>query len=424
MEHPEGEADDGSLRVDFDRGYRLPELHRWAGHMGNDGEIGRAMGTEASKTAGDDTQLVPSDADHLSGVSPVGTSVKQVGLKDIFEKAEMICPTIAVCLPDIAEYIHDDPPIVKALKTGAYQARTAECRAIWIGKMPSGVTTVGYDFWMTYEDRVVIETIPHGLHGTDIVVPDISANLYEIGEECVPLCRFGHGTWGHWLGEILPMAALIERAFPGRFHYAVSWEHGLYNTRVEESLAAYGILENRIIKLSPDRSYRFSHAYRTTELWSSNSLHPMALDVMRGSIRIPTAIKSGDRVALQRSGSIGTGRTIGNINEIDRVLQERGFELVDIGSLTFMEQVGVFRSATNIFSVLGSALTGLIYASEGASVTTVRPHGWLDMFFYNLAQQRNARWVEIAGPTQGDNPFNSPFLVPVGVLKAILNKSS
>jgi hypothetical protein len=42
-----------------------------------------------------------------------------------------------------------------------------------------------------------------------------------VSDPAVLVSRFGYMTWGHWLGELLPRAALTEARFPGEFTYVV-----------------------------------------------------------------------------------------------------------------------------------------------------------------------------------------------------------
>jgi hypothetical protein len=305
--------------------------------------------------------------------------------------------------------IHD-PAKANWLMTGAYRARTAIYDAIEFGRLPGDVVAVGHDFWMRNGDCVISETIPNNIKDVGDAFAR-GAKTAEMDSECVLLCRWGHSTWGHWLGEILPLAALIERVFPGRFRYAVFREIEKYAIRIRESLAAYDIGEDRILDISPGYSWSFSRAYMATPAWSDFSPHPIALDVMRGSIRLPPADGGARRVALLRSGK--EIRTIQNSDEVEKLLIQTGFPMIDLPTLSFVEQVNVFRSASSIFSTLGSGLAGIIFANEGVKITAVRPQNWTDRFFYALAQHRRARWTEIAGPSYGDDAFRSPFFVPM-----------
>ena len=94
--------------------------------------------------------------------------------------------------------------------------------------------------------------------------PHATSELIPIEDECFLATRFGHGTWGHWLGEIFPLVAVAERMYPGQFRYATTFygaETAWYGSRVVECFAAYGIQESRLFRLVQNRSYVFSCAY-------------------------------------------------------------------------------------------------------------------------------------------------------------------
>lgn len=165
-----------------------------------------------------------------------------VNIQDILKDTEVIFPPTCVDLPNITTCIYDKQEAVTALSQGAYRARIARCEAVRFGRLPSGVVAVGHDFWMQYKDHLIKETVPHH------VVPNETAFLsapeaVDVDHECVLLVRFGHGTWGHWLGELLPLAVLTEQRFPGRFRYAVSSEPSGYNQRVVNLSRPMGFLK-------------------------------------------------------------------------------------------------------------------------------------------------------------------------------------
>ena len=245
----------------------------------------------------------------------------------------------------------------------------------------------------------------------------------ELTGECVLLTRWGHGTWGHWLAEILPMAALIERRYPGRFRYAVP-DHGdtSYGAAVLDSLHAYGIDAHRLIRIPPVKSCFLANARIVTPIWSDHAPHPAALDVMRGSVRLCPYRPGWEKIALMRRD--WPTRTIANGDEVERFLSAEGFTITDAASMPFLDQVRMFQSAKMVFGVIGSGLTGLIYSPDEVGIVAVGPASWGDRFFYALAQHRRGRWSEVRGRSKwaGESIMrDAPFEISLQALRDGLN---
>src|SRR6185437_9102116 len=94
-----------------------------------------------------------------------------------------------------------------------------------------------------------------------------------------------------------------------------------------------------------------------------------------------------DKIALLRKDA--STRNIINITEIQDLLAGEGFQVLDLSSMPFSDQVAAFQNCSTVFAVLGSELTGLIYAPEQIRVLSAGPANWGDRFFYPLIQLRD-----------------------------------
>ena len=154
-------------------------------------------------------------------------------------------------------------------------------------------------------------------------------------------------------------------------------------------------------------------------------MHPAAGLVMRQAICLPVPAPEllGGRMSLLRTET--SSRQIANLAEIAGLLAGRGYKPVQIGLLPFLEQVGLFRAATSVVSVLGSGLTGLLYSPEGLAVVSLAPDNFGDSFFYALAQNRLARYVDLRGPAlpgQERIKHRNPFSISVATLTEALDR--
>jgi len=232
-----------------------------------------------------------------------------------------------------------------------------------------------------------------------------------VHEECMLVARYGIYTWGHWLGELLPRLVVAEARFPGRFRYGlpslVLTEANPQSpiSRIRESLLSYGIGMNRVLALHPAMNYRFDRLHAISSVWSDHIMHPAVAALMRSRVIQPGGAQPATdrprRVGLLRAGP---DRALANMDEVNSLLHAHGFALHLVGDMTFNDQVQLFQSASLIFAILGSDLTGLIYAPEGIRVISVAPAVFGDRFFYALILDRKGRYADLRGPIEKLNP--------------------
>ena len=84
------------------------------------------------------------------------------------------------------------------------------------------------------------------------------------------------------------------------------------------------------------------------------------------------------------------------------MLAANGFRTVEIGAMPFRAQVAIFQGATAIVSVLGSGLSGLIYAPPKVDRRSLSD-GWADDFFFAMMRNRTAALADIRGPSTNDD---------------------
>ena len=173
----------------------------------------------------------------------------RVPLRRILIAPQTLFPPQQARLPTSLVYSNEadfDPRWAAELAQGPYSERIAHIDAIEFGRLPTGVMLRDeHHHLLCWEGSVVTESLPHAFRD-DTTALDAALTkprpVAEIDDECVIVARYGHGTWGHWVGEILPIAVAVERAFPGRFRYAIPQSGPeTYVTPMLQSLAAYGI---------------------------------------------------------------------------------------------------------------------------------------------------------------------------------------
>lgn len=130
------------------------------------------------------------------------------------------------------------------------------------------------------------------------------------------------------------------------------------------------------------------------------------------------------------------GRVIKNNYEVENLVKEFGFEIVDTSSLTFEQQVRLINSAKFIVAPNGAALSNLIFAREGCEVLCLNsPFTVLFPLFSSLANFSGCKFSVLGGEDNryrnGDeekyfdmdvNEFWSSYTINIQSLKDALKR--
>jgi hypothetical protein len=290
---------------------------------------------------------------------------------------------------------------------------------VFLGKLPARTDLVipnDEDFLpITQGDEALAEQVPPYLTMANVqeVCRHVGPSVTYLAETGVLIGRFGIRTWGHWIGELLPKMVILEEVLPLKCRYilpqAIATNPG-YQPLLE-SLECYGITRNRLLLLSPGR-YRLPELFAITSVWTQTKMHPQASELMRRKHQAQPRRSYPTKIALLRTES--KTRNIYNLDQVLSILNSSGFQVVEIGRLSFAEQVRVFEAADIVAAVLGSGLAGVIYARLGIKVLTLAPGSWADGFFFAMMQLRDAKLADIRGwQAEGDNrsPATAKFVV-------------
>lgn len=330
------------------------------------------------------------------------------------------------------------PDFAKSMQDHVYTKRSVNIDGVSLCRLPMGtILTGGHEYLVQIGDCLLEEQIPPYIRSNDFKIQQLLGNcedrdrIIHVREECLLVARFGLITWGHWLGELLPKIILAETHCPGRFRFILPSEvvdfrgkHPSYGA-IWDSLVAHGLDQNRILPVDITKRHVFDALYCLTPVWSDHSMHPEVMRMMRDAIPFQGS-ETRRRIALLRTDAPGR-RQIANYEPVVGLLEALGYEAGAPGSIPFLEQVALFRSASDIVSVLGSGLTGLIYAPSGVRVLAVAPDVFGDRFFYALTVLRNGFWADVRGPVHEKHErieHQSSFLLDLEDIKQGLSALS
>ena len=347
-------------------------------------------------------------------------------LLELSAHTDVLLPATDIRFNDVFGYSNASGASLERLRA-SQGSGVAEAGSVTLGRLPEGSLVFPESARLLVGDCFVAEQLhyrrPNLPNDNLLLIPPVGT-YEDVADEVLLVSRFGEGTWGHWLGELLPKVAVCEARFPGRFVYAVPARTGkddLIGRRQAESLSYYGVEPSRLICLDDRKTYRFARLHAVTEVFQVG-FHPGVIDILRQPIAL-TSSDGPQRVALFRGDN--KRRMISNIEQTRALLIRRGFSLVDVALASFPQQVELLARASTIFSVLGSSLTGLLYAPSGVNVVAASPEGFRDRFFAAMVRQLpEGRFHSVIGPITLEDtrlPRDSAFDVPMIELERALD---
>ena len=349
-------------------------------------------------------------------------------LRSLGRRVAEVFPSRSINLPNVCVFTNSSIHL-QAKWASAYAERSAHPEDVSIISLPDGTEVSGASFAARVGSTLIAEQLTRDDPvdaGQIMSVFEVGKATVEVSPETLLIARFGEGTWGHWLIELLPKLATCEAVWPGRFHYAMPhWvlQGGLFSDRILESMAAYGVTADRLVQIRSDQVVRFHHLYAVTPVFSDMIPHPDVVRLMVGREHVPCeTVSATNKIALMRHDG---RRSITNLADVRRVLDQHGFEMIDVATRTFEQQRTLFSQAGCVFSVLGSGLSGLIFSPSGTRVLAAAPEQFADRFFYGIVQGKpNAQWAEVRGPIVNADPVHlrdSSFELPILDLRHALH---
>lgn len=250
----------------------------------------------------------------------------------------------------------------------------------------------------------------------------------QANEAYLLIASAGSHNWGHWLTDDLPRVAA-----------AVFLRRHVPKTKVTIILLSFGLgideARRRSIECHPDLGgvsvlfLRRAVAYHFEELFYASpvSYHPTAklkgaVDYVRQSY---VREEASSRRKLYLSRPEGDVRNLANADEVEAFMREEGFEVVDCAALSFDAQLALFKEASIVVGIMGAAMANTIFSRRGIRVVHLVCIGWIEPYYWDLADACGQRCCYVFGPTtEPEKPAHfarftiSPDDLAVAVAKA------
>ena len=238
------------------------------------------------------------------------------------------------------------------------------------------------------------------------------------------LCKKrGACNYGHWMLEMLPKAFVVREFSPHPTRYIVHATPDPLASVVRESLRRLGIGGDEMIEVG-------SAPVRVERLLLVDGL------TSHGTYMSPLVMECMDRVAADiapagmknlfvlREGV--QSRRLVDEGDICALAAQRGFLLLDPGSVPLAHQIACFKAATRIVGVMGAAMTNLAFSQPGTEVFNLAPANMADTFFWFIAGLRDFRYTEVrceqVPPLHGPMPWDTDLLLSPGDRELIFSR--
>jgi capsular polysaccharide biosynthesis protein len=197
------------------------------------------------------------------------------------------------------------------------------------------------------------------------------------------LAARGDVSYYHFLIDVLPRLAILERGgrvtAPDRLYMPATLSFQ------RELIAMMSISDERIIDSDQVRHLQaellvvpgLPDTHLRTPPWVISFLRERLL--LRSSQRV-----AGRRIYVTRGTTRGS-RIVTNEHEVVEALGDRGFTVIEPGSLSVSAQIRTFAEAEWIVGAHGGALTNLTFASAGASVIELFAPDYVQGCYWKLS---------------------------------------
>lgn len=205
----------------------------------------------------------------------------------------------------------------------------------------------------------------------------------EVSGRLAVLAGRGDHSYYHFLLDILPrLAALETSGVPEPDRWYAPLQHGFQRQILElagflpgpevidADLVPHVHADKLLVPGFPDNHLRTP---------------PWTVSFIRERLRDPALeLVPGRRIYVTR-GTERNSRTVTNERELQEMLANRRFDLVDPGTMPVAEQIKVFAEAEWIVGPHGAGLANLVFASPGASVVELFPTDYVQTCYWKLA---------------------------------------
>jgi len=101
------------------------------------------------------------------------------------------------------------------------------------------------------------------------------------------------------------------------------------------------------------------------------------------------------------------GRALENVDAVARAFEQIGFTIINTERLSVRSQAEIFSSAKVVAGIMGAAMANTLFCSEGTRVIHFAPEGWLEPYYWDLANVCGHEYIPCYGASvPSDGPLH------------------
>ncbi len=199
-------------------------------------------------------------------------------------------------------------------------------------------------------------------------------------------------NYGHMLVEVLPKLLHIRAMGVERFSLLFPWSSLMFLPAVRFAAGVLG-LDFEHVTCFNNQVLRVDEVLWVGPVAQHDRRKSQTLrDLARLLAAAAPASASPRRLYVTRPA--GAIRPIANQAELEGLARAHGYHVVEPGTLSFPEQIGLFHGADHVLGPMGAALTNSVFMRAGARVSMFTNRR-VDPFYYDIARLMGLRfdWV-------------------------------
>ncbi len=208
----------------------------------------------------------------------------------------------------------------------------------------------------------------------------------------------GHNNYYHWLFDVLPRIALLEKGYGPIDYYYVSQQHQFQR----DSLQLLGISHQKIIDATQHPIIQASTLivpefvlFPTREGQGNFPIPPWVITFLTDRFVQHHPTSPFSRIFIDRNNA--QRRRILNIDALTQLLQEHNFTTVASETLSFSEQIDIFSNASTIVAPHGAGLANIVFAPPTCTIMEIFAPRSTCTCFWSLSALKNQRYHHIYG---------------------------